>query len=80
MDLKLIRLFSTNGSVPIDNNTTEGTIIGRKTWRLIDTVAGAKSSTIIYSIAETAKANTLKPYEYFEYLLEQLPSIWMVRA
>lgn len=24
-------------------------------------------------IAETAKANNLKPYEYFKYLLEELP-------
>ena len=28
---------------------------------------------MIYSIAETAKANNLKPYEYFEYLLEEIP-------
>ena len=40
---------------------------------MIDTVAGAKSSAIIYSIAETAKANNLKPYDYFEYLLTEIP-------
>lgn len=28
---------------------------------------------MIYSIAETAKANNLKPYEYFEYLLSKIP-------
>lgn len=28
---------------------------------------------MIYSIAETAKANKLKPYEYFNYLLEVIP-------
>lgn len=28
---------------------------------------------IIYSIAETAKANNLKPYDYFEYLLTEIP-------
>ena len=27
----------------------------------------------IYSIAETAKANSLKPYDYFEYLLTEIP-------
>lgn len=32
------------------------------------------SSSIIYSIAETAKANNLKPYEYFEYLLTKIPA------
>ena len=40
---------------------------------MIDTIAGAKSSAIIYSIAETAKANNLKPYDYFEYLLTEIP-------
>ena len=39
----------------------------------VDTINGAKSSAIIYSIAETAKANNLKPYEYFEYLLTEIP-------
>ena len=40
---------------------------------MIDTINGAKSSAIIYSIAETAKANNLKPYDYFEYLLTEIP-------
>lgn len=40
---------------------------------MIDTINAAKSSAIIYSIAETAKANNLKPYEYFEYLLTEIP-------
>ena len=26
-----------------------------------------------YSIAETAKANNLKPFDYFEYLLTEIP-------
>ena len=39
---------------------------------MIDTINGAKASAIIYSIAETAKANDLKPYEYFEFLLEKI--------
>lgn len=40
---------------------------------MIDTVNGATSSAIIYSIAETAKANGLKPFNYFEYLLTEIP-------
>ena len=35
--------------------------------------AGAESNAMIYSIAETAKANHLKPYNYFEYLLTEIP-------
>lgn len=60
----------------IDNNASErairGFCIGKKNWQVIDTINGAKSSAIIYSIAETAKANNLKPYEYFEFLLEEI--------
>ena len=40
---------------------------------MIDTIHGAKSSAIIYSIAETAKANNLKPFDYVQYLLEEIP-------
>ena len=40
---------------------------------MIDTINGANSFAIIYSIAETAKANNMKPYDYFEYLLTELP-------
>ena len=47
--------------------------IGRKNWLMIDTIAGAEASAIVYSIAETAKANNLKPYEYFKYLLTEIP-------
>ena len=40
---------------------------------MIDTIPGAEASAIIYSIAETAKANHLKPYEYFRYVLTEIP-------
>ena len=53
--------------------TVRGFCVGKKNWQMIDTINGAKSSAIIYSIAETAKANNLKPYEYFEHLLTEIP-------
>lgn len=72
----VLRVFLDDGEVPIDNNASErairGFCIGKKNWQVIDTIRGAESSDIIYSIAETAKANNLKPYEYFEYLLTEL--------
>ena len=40
---------------------------------MIDTIHGAKSSAIIYSIVETAKANNLKPFDYVQHLLEEIP-------
>ena len=47
--------------------------IGKKNWQMIDTIHGAKSSAIIYSIVETAKANNLKPFDYVQHLLEEMP-------
>ena len=41
-------------------------------YRMIDTIAGAEASAIIYSIAETAKANNLKAYDSFNYLLTEI--------
>ena len=74
---KYLKVFLEDGEVPMDNNAAEQSIrgfcIGKKNWVMIDTIAGAKSSAIIYSIAETAKANNLKPYDYFEYLLTEIP-------
>ena len=72
-----LRRFLEDGEIPMDNNSAEQSIrgfcIGKKNWVMIDTIAGAESSAIIYSLTETAKANNLKPYDYFEYLLTEIP-------
>lgn len=72
-----LRLFLTNGDVPMDNNYAEQAIrpftIGRKNFVLIDSSNGAKASAIIYSLVETAKANQLNVYQYFELLLTEIP-------
>lgn len=74
---KYLRVFLNDGDVPMDNNASErairGFCIGKKNWEVIDTINGAKTSAVIYSITETAKANSLKPYEYFEHLLTVIP-------
>jgi hypothetical protein len=74
---KYLRAFLDNGDIPIDNSACERAIrpfcVGRKNWNVVDTIAGAQASAIAYSIAETAKANDLKPYQYYEYLLTELP-------
>ena len=74
---KYLRVFLSDGAVPMDNNAAERAIrpfcLGKKNWQVIDTISGAKASAVWYSIAETAKANDLKPYEYFKYLLEEIP-------
>ena len=70
-------MFLTDGDVSLKNNASERAIrrvfIGKKNWQVIDAISEAKSSASIYSIAETAKANNLKPYDYFAYLLKVIP-------
>ena len=65
--------------VEIDNNRSERSIkpfvIGRKNWLFSNTPTGASSSSIIYSLIETAKENGLDLFRYLTYLFEQLPNI-----
>ena len=46
-----------------------------KNWLFSDTPKGAEASADIYSIVETAKANGLDVFKYFELLLTVLPSM-----
>lgn len=68
------RTFLTDGSLEIDNNGAERAIkpfvLGRKNWLLCNTPKGARASAIIYSIAETAKANDLNVEKYLIYLMD----------
>ena len=76
---KYLKVFLTDGNVPIDNSASERAIrtfcIGKKNWMFHDSVKGARASAIIYSISETAKLNNLRPYYYFNYLLTELPRL-----
>ena len=73
-----LRTFLTDGAVPMDNNYAEQAIrnftIGRKNFVIIESSNGAKASAIIYSLVETAKANGLNTYKYFELLLTEIPN------
>ena len=72
-----LMVFVDHGDVPISNNLAENAIrpfaVGRKNWLFCDTVKGAESSAIVYTMVETAKANGLDPYEYLLYALSVLP-------
>jgi hypothetical protein len=71
--------FLLDGRLEISNNSAERSIrpvaIGRKNWMFSYSPMGANASAIIYSIVETAKANNLVPFKYFEFLFETLPNI-----
>ena len=45
----------------------------KKNWLFFNTIKGAEAGAMVYSIAETAKAHHLNTYQYFKYLLEELP-------
>ena len=61
----------------MDNNYAEQAIrpftIGRKNFVMIEFSNGAKASAILYSLVETAKANGLNTFEYFNLLLTEIP-------
>jgi len=72
-----LRKFLTDGRIPMDNNYAEQAIrpftIARKNFVLMESDNGAKASAMIFSLAETAKANSVNTYEYFELLLSEIP-------
>lgn len=72
-----LRAYLEHGDVDISNNIAENAIrpfaVGRKNWLFSDTVKGAESSAIVYTLVETAKANGLEPYAYLRQLMQDLP-------
>jgi len=69
--------FLNDGNIPIDDGATERAIrpftIGRSNWIACDSMTGAETAAIMYTIVETAKANNVNVYLYLRYLLEQVP-------
>ena len=74
---KYLRVFLTDGNIPMDNNYAEQAIrpftLGRKNFVFIESSNGAKASAVLYSLVETAKANGLNTFEYFNLLLTEIP-------
>ena len=71
-----LRVFLDDPEVPMHNNDAEQSIrkfcVGKHSWHIIESKRGAKASAMMYSLAETSRANGLNPYKYFEYLMNQL--------
>jgi len=67
-----------DGRLELSNNAAERAlrpfVQGRKQWLFSNTPNGAESSSIYYSLIETAKENKLNPFQYIKYLLENLPT------
>lgn len=74
---KYLLAVLSNPDVPLDNSEAERRIrsfvVSRKNFVLFDTIAGAEASAIIFSMSETLRANGLKAFEYFQYVLTEMP-------
>ena len=74
----LIRYLE-DGRLELSNNRAERSIkpfvMGRKNWLFANTPGGAKASSIIYSLIETARENGLDPYRYLLRVLQTAPKL-----
>ena len=70
--------FLENGRYEIDNGWVERVIrkfaIGRNNWMFSDSVEGAYASSVLYSLALTAKLNDKDPFKEMTEVFEKLPS------
>ena len=69
----LLRSYCTLGAVYAVENAIRPFVVGRKGWLFADTPQGAEASAIIYSLMETAKANSLRLDDYLLHLLSVFP-------
>jgi transposase len=71
--------FLLDGRIPLSNNLSEVAVkpvaITRKNSLFSDSPAGANASAIIFSIVNTATANSIDAYKYLEYIFRKLPNI-----
>jgi len=69
---KLIR-YVEGRELNIDNNRAERAnkpfVISQKNWQFLNTETGAHTSSILYSIVETAKNNKLVPFDYLLHVI-----------
>lgn len=75
---KGLEMFLEDGRLPLSNNLCEANIkayaTARRAWLFADTPKGARTNAILYTLAESARANKLDVYEYLKYLLMEMPN------
>ncbi len=68
--------YCERGDLQISNVLAENAIrpfaLGRRAWLFADTSRGARASATCYSLVETAKAGSLEPSAYIQYVLERI--------
>ena len=78
LDYDELTAFLKDGRYEIDNGWVERAIrkfaIGRKNWLFCDSVDGAHTSSVLYSLVVTAKLNGKDPYKVMTEILTALPT------
>ena len=78
-DLDLFFTYLKSGLVSPDNNQAERTVkpfaVGRKNFLFSATTTGAKTTGILFSVVQTAKANGLIPELYIKHLLDNINKV-----
>jgi len=79
-----LTVYIEDSRLSIDNNPAENAIhpfvIGRKNGLFSASVDGAKASTNLYGLIETAKANGPEAFAYLQYVVKELPVADSVEA
>ena len=74
-----LKRYCEDGRLPISNIRAEHVAktiaIPRKNFLFSDSKDGAKSSAILYSVIETARANGHDPHQYLSVILTELPAV-----
>ncbi len=70
-------IYLQDGRLENNNNRSERAIkpfvIGRKGWLFADSVVGAEAAATLFSLVETCKHHHIEPYDWFRYVLQQIP-------
>lgn len=71
-------VYIEDGRLEIDTNSIERMIkpfaLGRRNWLFCGNSAGARASSIIYSLTQTCLVNGIDPYQYFRKVLTEIPN------
>ena len=72
-----LRVFLTDGHIPIDDGATERSIRpiaqARRNSLFSTSMQGARATFIAASLGESAQMNGADPYYYYKYILEEMP-------
>ena len=74
----MLMTYLEDGHCSFSNNLSENAIrpftVGRRNWLFSASPKGAAARSMVYTMAEMAKANDLNTYKYLTYILAKRPS------